>query len=310
MHKIFKHVSGLCLLLFCCYMIFGRWSENEATNIKYKQTSRKHKEINQKYGISSLDDTLRPHTVGQSHLQRSNYDDKKNNQHQRQSCEFWSSSKKLLTSSPQPKPRFKTNPRKFILPWLYNGPNNQLMGLRQAVFVAIYLNRTLVIPVFQKHFNDKTGGMQYIDSNHRFDVPSLQSLIPIITIDEFKRHCGNRIDVVFFGASTNKQQWTLESLIEAERLYKLDILDEKYRAPNSKVLGKGIVKSKSFPTKERGFLFKAEKKAVVEQYNSSRPCAFYTFPFRELRFIVPQVAAKYQTIESNYLNGEEIKETP
>lgn len=44
--------------------------------------------------------------------------------------------------------------RKFLLPLLHFGPNNQLMGLRESVFVAMYLNRTIVIPMFLKHRTD------------------------------------------------------------------------------------------------------------------------------------------------------------
>lgn len=49
----------------------------------------------------------------------------------------------------------KLDPDKFLLPVLVNGPNNQITGLREAAFVAIQLNRTLVVPKFFKHFTDK-----------------------------------------------------------------------------------------------------------------------------------------------------------
>lgn len=43
---------------------------------------------------------------------------------------------------------------KYLLPILFGGPNNQLIGLRESVYIAIQLNRTLVLPLFKKHRTD------------------------------------------------------------------------------------------------------------------------------------------------------------
>ena len=43
---------------------------------------------------------------------------------------------------------------KYLLPILFGGPNNQLIGLRESVYIAIQLNRTLVLPLFRKHRTD------------------------------------------------------------------------------------------------------------------------------------------------------------
>lgn len=52
------------------------------------------------------------------------------------------------------KPLVKLDKNKFLLPMLINGPNNQLVGFRKTLFVAIRLNRTIVIPTFHKHKSD------------------------------------------------------------------------------------------------------------------------------------------------------------
>lgn len=49
------------------------------------------------------------------------------------------------------------NTSRYLLPILANGPNNQLIGLREALVVAVRLNRTLVVPMFFKHFSDRYG---------------------------------------------------------------------------------------------------------------------------------------------------------
>jgi len=78
-------------------------------------------------------------------------------------CENWRPSSKILLTGG--KPAITTRSNKLLLPWLYNGPNNQLYGFRQALYVATRLNRTLVMPIFMKHFTDSKD--QEIDPNHR-----------------------------------------------------------------------------------------------------------------------------------------------
>jgi len=51
--------------------------------------------------------------------------------------------------------KIKLDPKRFLLPILKNGPNNQLSELRDSIYIAIRLNRTLVLPQFFKHRTDK-----------------------------------------------------------------------------------------------------------------------------------------------------------
>lgn len=50
-------------------------------------------------------------------------------------------------------PTIKLNQDSFLLPVLVNGPNNQLLGFRKSIYVAILLNRTVVLPRFFKHMS-------------------------------------------------------------------------------------------------------------------------------------------------------------
>lgn len=71
-------------------------------------------------------------------------------------CVPWKNTSEILKENKekQIEPYFRLRNNRFILPWLYNGPTNQLFGLRQAAYIAITLNRTLVLPIFFKHFTD------------------------------------------------------------------------------------------------------------------------------------------------------------
>lgn len=63
-----------------------------------------------------------------------------------------------LSANPVPlvrNPLLKLKKDKFMMPILMRGPNNQLIGLRESIYVAIRLNRTLVIPRFIKHRTDR-----------------------------------------------------------------------------------------------------------------------------------------------------------
>lgn len=54
-----------------------------------------------------------------------------------------------------PDPDIKLSRSAFLLPDLRWGPNNQLIGLMETIFVTIKLNRTLIVPYFTKHTTDK-----------------------------------------------------------------------------------------------------------------------------------------------------------
>jgi len=41
--------------------------------------------------------------------------------------------------------KYKTRPDKFLTSVLMNGPNNQLLGLRETMFIAIKLNRSYIM---------------------------------------------------------------------------------------------------------------------------------------------------------------------
>ena len=48
-------------------------------------------------------------------------------------------------------PQVTLDPEKYLIPILTYGPNNQLRGFRETIFLALKLNRTIVPPPFYKH---------------------------------------------------------------------------------------------------------------------------------------------------------------
>ena len=125
------------------------------------------------------------------------------------SCPKWD-----LDYSQEVEPMINLDRNKFISPVLPYGPNNQLRGFREAVWLAIRLNRTLVVPPFFKHDRtdaaETTGKGSIIPPDHRLSVNALRKLIPVIAPQDMGLYCDNEdsFDVFFLArkkyCSTNK----------------------------------------------------------------------------------------------------------
>lgn len=92
------------------------------------------------------------------------------------------------------KPKYELNPDLFITPVFIWGPSSQLQGLREAIGVAIRLNRTLLLPPFLTHQTDSSGGDNPVPVDIRLDIPKLRELLSIGFTDDLQ--C-RQSDVVF-----------------------------------------------------------------------------------------------------------------
>ncbi|XP_076813384.1 uncharacterized protein LOC143459948 [Clavelina lepadiformis] len=86
-------------------------------------------------------------------------------------------------------------PDRFLYPGLIWGPNNQIVGLFQSIYVAIRLNRTLVVPRFGTQHTE--GEIQSVPDYQRIDVDHLCSFVSCISIEDFHKKCHGSMDVVF-----------------------------------------------------------------------------------------------------------------
>ena len=62
-------------------------------------------------------------------------------------------------------PRYILDPTKFIINVSPFGPNNQFHGFRDTILMAIYLNRTLILPKFFKHGSDPSYSTKNFTKN-------------------------------------------------------------------------------------------------------------------------------------------------
>ena len=99
------------------------------------------------------------------------------------------------------KPLIDLDRTKFLTPVLTYGPNNQLRGFRETVWLAIKLNRSIVVPPFFKH--DRTDGMKkqagIIPPVHRIDIEKLGRLVPVVSSEMMSNLCDKpgKFDVFF-----------------------------------------------------------------------------------------------------------------
>ncbi|CAK8692918.1 unnamed protein product [Clavelina lepadiformis] len=95
--------------------------------------------------------------------------------------------------TPRQSPQISLDPDNFLYPGLYGGPNNQIFGLRQSVYLAIRLSRTLVVPKFFPH---KTTGEVTIELFERIDVKRPCRFISCISTAQQKSKCGHEADQI------------------------------------------------------------------------------------------------------------------
>uniref|UniRef100_H2YJH6 Uncharacterized protein n=1 Tax=Ciona savignyi TaxID=51511 RepID=H2YJH6_CIOSA len=172
------------------------------------------------------------------------------------------------------KPMVKLNPNRFLLPILKNGPNNQLSGLRDSIYISIRLNRTIVLPRFFKHrTDDAKEGTVY--PRHRIDLQRLQKLIHYVTMDEFRNKSGGTIDAIFRVRPVSKPRY-----LYYERLTGINITDERSHLMKSVQL---------YPREElmadkRTLSIGSSRNELLDYYGSEKKYALFAQPFGNLKF--------------------------
>ena len=95
---------------------------------------------------------------------------------------------------------------RFLLNLSPYGPNNQIRGFRDSVMLAIYLNRTIILPPWFRHDTDPARNhmkLKAVSKNyHQFedlmDVQVLANYVNVLPFSALKKICPDGMDVVFF----------------------------------------------------------------------------------------------------------------
>nr|XP_039265825.1 uncharacterized protein LOC120341394 [Styela clava] len=178
-------------------------------------------------------------------------------------------------------PVIRLRPDKFLLPILANGPNNQIIGLREAALVAIKLNRTLVIPKFFKHISDSqigsgVGTMTFIYPGHRLEVKDFCRFMSCISMEEFQQTCGYQIDAVM-----HLSRYSEADLKKFESIIGMKILNQDIsRAKKSN--GVKLVPRKPIDPEFKFRKFRPDE--IPELFSTSKRCVIYPRPLYNLQF--------------------------
>jgi len=98
-------------------------------------------------------------------------------------------------------PKYQLDPNKFIINVSPFGPNNQFHGFRDTIMLAIYLNRTLILPKFFKHRSDPSYSTKNFtknvqDAEEKVDINALSEFISIKQFEKLSQVCATGLDVV------------------------------------------------------------------------------------------------------------------
>ncbi|CAK8678797.1 unnamed protein product [Clavelina lepadiformis] len=185
-------------------------------------------------------------------------------------------------------PQIRLHPGRFLYPGSYGGPNNQIMGLLQSVFLAIRLNRTLVVPRFSTHFTH--GKVQIVPAFQRINIRRLCSLVSCISIAKFHNACKGAMDLVFQARTPE-----LEHMRRFERETNMTILREKAKLPKCN----GAVELKLSKDTQSSILaypnstynitndhwLRGNERAIRDVYNTTKPCALHALSYRSINLV-------------------------
>ena len=170
------------------------------------------------------------------------------------------------------KPRYQTvREDKYLFSVSPFGPNNQLRGLRDSIMLAIYLNRTYVLPSFFKHSTDASYNEDELhnmqNANEKIDVYQLSQFVNIITMEELSKK-GTCLDGMDFAVYARyKFGPAITDKLNAYTFkYNFKLLPDEYKANNDILEDLRLAPTQFFP----GDLKETHKnKVAFTQYKSA-----------------------------------------
>nr|XP_039264992.1 uncharacterized protein LOC120340713 [Styela clava] len=184
------------------------------------------------------------------------------------------------------KPKFVLNSKRYLFPILTNGPNNQLDGLWESIFLAIRLNRTLVMPHFHTHrVGSSDKPMRDVPVEWRTDINMIRKLVSVIPSSKMHSHCNGKINAVFLTREANNTRHC--SLLHVGRELNMSIIapglkeGSKCYKTRSRLFDRHVI---TFPKyKFSGFLHpKPDIESLQKAYGTEEKCAIFPFPWQTI----------------------------
>ena len=104
--------------------------------------------------------------------------------------------------------------KQYLLSAAPYGPNNQLIGIKEAAVLAKATNRTFILPYLRLHYSQRRNDIsQELNFEDIFDIKSLQSFVPVVHAKDILKCGWHNIDqVVAFGGFPERYiKWHAET---------------------------------------------------------------------------------------------------
>jgi len=156
---------------------------------------------------------------------------------------------------------------KILVPLLVWGPNNQIQGFRESIYIANALGRKLVAPPFFPNWNHVADGSPVIHPWNRIDTQLLSNNYDIVSPQKIVDLCGSSISQKFSSGIINhnpnrytifKKYLGLDTWSNAfSRFPEIETLSpEEENSPLSNAIDKNYLNS----------IYKSDEKCVVFEY--------------------------------------------
>lgn len=201
---------------------------------------------------------------------------------------------------------------RFLVPVLPFGPNNQMRGFREALFMAIATNRTIILPPFFKHMrNDASANSNdiIVDAYHRLDVEILRQFVPVLPAHKFReRSASKKIDQIMYMRPNSCAAGRKKRVDAVCYTMQIDCND---LMPNSPVKGSTVCATGGYPfvPKEAAYMIDKDplklpfnRGKVAEYYNGYEQTSIMLDPYRNFDFGL-LVAAEFKLKPGIDLNG-------
>lgn len=186
-------------------------------------------------------------------------------------------------------PAIELDRNRFLYPVLTNGPNNQLIGFRDAVYLAIRLNRTILLPFFNKHRTDdsRINTTKLIPASQRIDIDYLSRLVPVIANREIANICQKGFDDVYL---------TSERALHMARSGAKNL---GIRLKSSGGITNVFPRDSNFDALRN---INAKKISLRRLYASQGKCAIYSAPYRSVG--VKENPGALRRVREKYFNNQ------
>lgn len=197
-------------------------------------------------------------------------------------------------------PEYNLDRTRFLVPILIWGPNNQIRGFMETIFLAIKMNRTLLVPPFFRHSSesdaDQIEHAALLPPEMVIDIESVARLVPVASYASASRFCDGKIDAVLLSRDCNTGP-QFDRLKEFENYSELRFLKEYESIDFIKrnVVSNDLHVSDFFTAQVRphdvsnlqqltALHVPHDQRQLDALYGTNATCAAWVFPYRSFDF--------------------------